>query len=267
MDIDANPALCVVLHDVAPATWPACQRVLEAVRAVGEIPLTLLLVPRYRGTFPHASFERQMTQQLADGHELALHGYTHVDEMPVHGPVEWLRRRFYTAGEGEFSALTAQQALKRLNAGRQWFAAHGWPLHGFVAPAWLLSPGSWHVLNHSPFLYTSTLAHIHALPGTHRHGVRSMRCQSQVYSTRSAWRRVVSAGWNEALAWSQEEAPLVRLELHPWDADHPLVRHSWQALLRYWLETRDAMTTVDFVRTWQSHHRQAASRVSGGQNG
>ena len=36
--------LCVSIHDVAPATWPDCQRVIAAVHAVAPIPLTLLVL-------------------------------------------------------------------------------------------------------------------------------------------------------------------------------------------------------------------------------
>jgi predicted deacetylase len=37
--------LCVSIHDVAPATWTECRTLLEAVAAVADIPLTLLVVP------------------------------------------------------------------------------------------------------------------------------------------------------------------------------------------------------------------------------
>ena len=69
--------LCVSVHDVAPATWRSCQRVLAAVREVAEIPVTLLVVPAYHGQCSALApgFESAMTDQLAQGHELALHGY------------------------------------------------------------------------------------------------------------------------------------------------------------------------------------------------
>lgn len=40
-------ALCVSVHDVAPSTWPACVALIDAVRAVADVPLTLLVVPRF----------------------------------------------------------------------------------------------------------------------------------------------------------------------------------------------------------------------------
>ena len=133
--------LCVSVHDVAPATWRSCQQVLAAVREVAEIPVTLLVVPAYRGQCSALApgFESAMTDQLAHGHELALHGYFHRDLGVPRSAVDWLRRRVYTAGEGEFWALSRDEAAERLLLGQRWFAANRWPLAGFVPPAWLLS--------------------------------------------------------------------------------------------------------------------------------
>ncbi|MFL6708408.1 MAG: DUF2334 domain-containing protein, partial [Massilia sp.] len=77
----ASRALCVSIHDVAPATWTDCLRLLEALREVApELPLTWLIVPRYHGQAPDApSMDQQLTELAGGGHELALHGYTHVD--------------------------------------------------------------------------------------------------------------------------------------------------------------------------------------------
>src|SRR5689334_11770514 len=41
------PAFNVVLHDVAPSTWPEYRPFVEAVDAIGGVPLTLLVVPAF----------------------------------------------------------------------------------------------------------------------------------------------------------------------------------------------------------------------------
>ena len=129
--------LCVSLHDVAPATWPYCRNVLEAVQEVADIPLTLLVVPAYHGECSaQPEFEQAISQQHAAGHELALHGYFHADPHMPSNIVDWVRRRIYTAGEGEFCALSEDEARERLTLGSRWFAANGWTMTGFVAPAW-----------------------------------------------------------------------------------------------------------------------------------
>lgn len=223
----AMPALAVVMHDVAPATLPAVERVLALLRErEPALPVTQLVVPRWHGQPSTPQFDRWLDEAAARGDELVLHGYTHRDDGRPRGLVDLLRRRVYTAGEGEFAALDARDAARRLRQGRLWFAAGGWPLHGFVAPAWLMSEGTWEALADAPFDYTCTLRRLVSLPGR-----RAWRCRSLVYSTRAAWRRAASCAWNAGLARLQRQAPLLRLELHPPDADHAAVRQSWSGLL------------------------------------
>lgn len=237
-----NRLLSVVIHDVAPANWAACQRVLQGINEVGHIPVTLLVVPRFHLQTRQASFESELSHLLASGHELALHGYSHLDPGQPRGWLDHLRRRVYTDGEGEFSDLSAQEAGLRLQAGMRWFEWHGWPLKGFVAPAWLLSPGSWQVLRDSALRYTTTVSAVHALPQR-----QHLHSSALVFSTRSRWRRMASVPRNQwvSLWWRQQ--PLVRLELHPRDADHPVIRRLWTAKLSDLLGERQALTLADAV--------------------
>lgn len=234
-------ALCIVMHDVAPSTWAACERVRERVQSLAApgapLPMTLLAVPQHHGCAPSAMFERWLDVAAAHGDEIALHGYTHLDDGTPSGWLDHARRRWYTAGEGEFAALSKAQAAERLLAGMAWFEQQGWPLHGFVAPAWLLSEGSWQALDELGFRYTCTLGGLVALPTRER-----LRSQSIVYSTRSAWRRAFSVHWNRAVAHHEREQPLLRFELHPNDADHPGVLESWLGLLAKALRCREALT-------------------------
>ena len=163
--IDAR-MLCVSIHDVAPATWADCLRLVEAVRAVADIPLTWLVVPHYHFR-PEQSpaMEACLNVALERGDELALHGYSHLDTEAASGG---LRTRFlrnvYTRREGEFAALTEAEARRRLELGLDWFAARGWTPTGFVPPAWLLGEGAWRALRAAPFAYTTTFSHFHCLP-------------------------------------------------------------------------------------------------------
>ncbi|NUZ05563.1 DUF2334 domain-containing protein [Piscinibacter koreensis] len=239
----ARPAavLCVVLHDVATSTRAACERVMRAVTEVAPVPLTLLAVPRYHHETPSAAFEQWLGERSRAGDELSLHGLTHLDDTrDASGFVDRIRRRSYTRGEGEFSALDAAEATRRLQLGIDWFAANGWPLHGFVAPAWLLGPGAWQALGAFDFRYTSTLRHIHLLRERRR-----LTSQSVVYSTSAAWRRASSVVWAAVVERAERANPLLRIELHPRDADHAAVRRSWQRILERHLATRQALTVVD----------------------
>jgi predicted deacetylase len=238
-----TPALCVVMHDVADRTLPACRRVLAEVAAVARVPVTLLAVPRYRGDRPSAALEGWLGARAQRGDELALHGFTHTDERVPAGLVDRLRRTVYTRGEGEFWALGKDDAAARLREGARWFAANGWPLRGFIAPAWLLGPQAWAALREAPaFRYTATLRYLHLLQGGQR-----MTAQSLVYSTDNAWRRAASRAWVELLARTQADAPLLRLELHPGDVRDAAIRRSWQRVLARAVQHREAQTLAGFA--------------------
>lgn len=234
--------LCVVVHDVAGATLAACERLIGTVGEVAPVPLTFLAVPRFHHDAPTPQLEQWLGERSRGGDEIALHGYTHLDEGTPRDWIDRVRRRVYTRGEGEFWDLAPDDAALRLKAGMGWFARNGWPLRGFVAPAWLLGPGAWQALRASRFSYTSTLRHIHLLPGPER-----ITSQSLVYSTSSAWRRLSSIAWARAVAARQAGNPVLRLELHPHDADHPAVRGSWQRLLESQLRWREALTVAQIV--------------------
>jgi hypothetical protein len=224
-------ALALVVHDVAPATWTRCAALLEAARALAPLPATLLVVPRWHGQPSTRAFESAMDTALADGHELALHGWSHLDPVPARGALQRLRRRFYTAGEGEFAALARADAARRIALGQRWFARRGWPLSGFVPPAWLLGEGSAQALAEAGLDYSCTLDRFIALRGQ-----APLRAWSLVFSTRAAWRRGVSRLWVPLLARRLRQAPLLRFELHPDDVVYPEVRRCWLELLARALE-------------------------------
>lgn len=235
-------ALTVVVHDVATPTMSDCLELLDALAEIGPMRATLLVVPNYHGVPLDRTSERRIERLIDQGNEVALHGWFHRDDGPLAGWGDFLRRRWYTAGEGEFAALEEDEAARRLDDGRRWFAARGWPLHGFVAPAWLMSAGTRRALAASPFSYTATLSSLVALPVG-----RVLHSQSLVYSTRRAWRRGVSRVWNAALAGAMRSAPLMRFELHPPDVRHAAIRASWSRLLASALREREAMTLHEAV--------------------
>lgn len=247
-------ALCVSVHDVAPETWPQCRRLLDAIHAVAPIPVSLLVVPAYHrhAAADNAGYEAQLEHRLGCGDELVLHGYTHLDEATP--PDRWrdrFTRQVYTRGEGEFYAIGEAEARRRIELGLAWFAQRGWPVQGFVAPAWLLGPGAWKALADFPFTYTTTMRRFYFLPER-----RSLASRSMVYTVRSRWRRQMSRAWNSMLGHALNEAPLVRLSLHPTDAAHPdIVRHC-QALIATLATQREAMTKASFAAMCRNAERR-----------
>jgi hypothetical protein len=244
-----EPALCVSIHDVAPATWDECARLAAAIREVADIPLTWLVVPdyhrnNYRAGAPDA-LEEGLAAALARGDELALHGYTHLDTGPAaRGWRERILRSAYTR-EGEFAALPEDEAARRIDLGLDWFAARGWPAGGFVAPAWLLGEGGWRALRRFDFAYTTTYTRFHAL----REGapLASLFAPSLVYAARNRSGRLCSPLFADLTAAMLARAPLVRLSLHPPDLRHPrLLRHAQHSVERL-LARRSAMTKAAFA--------------------
>ena len=255
-----EPSVCVVVHDVADATLPACERLLDAIEDVAPVPLTFLAVPRYHGDRASEVLEDWLQHRHRRADEIALHGWTHLDEGAPGGLVDRFRRTRYTRGEGEFWALDADEAARRLAAGIAWFEACGWPLHGFVAPAWLLGPGGWEALRATPFRYTSTLRRIHLLGGAGADP--SITSQSIVYSTGNSWRRQFSQAWAGIVETAERRNPLLRIELHPRDADPPGVCRSWQGILERALATRRPTTVGEWAEDWRAARAETAAAGS-----
>jgi hypothetical protein len=72
--------------------------------------------------------------------------------------------------------------------------------------------------------------------------------QSIVYSTSNAWRRASSLAWNAVVAIAERDNRLLRLELHPRDADFAAVKRSWQKILEKALRRRKPATVAEFMR-------------------
>ena len=264
------PALCVSIHDVAPGTWSDCLVLLKAVREVApRMPLTWLVVPHYHGRLAPArdslAMESALTQLLSEGHELALHGYTHVDTAPPErGLRDYFVRSVYTRGEGEFAAISQADALQRLDLGLAWFAKRGWPVAGFVPPAWLTSAGACQAVRQRPFIYTTSMSRFYLLPGR-----RSLWSPSLMYTARQAAGRWLSPPADNALALAMRLAgsPLLRLALHPADARHPrLVRHA-QHLIDQLLRQRTPMTKQTFATAAGAGAGPPPGRQDGGYDG
>ena len=222
-------AFSVSVHDVAPATWNECEALLALADAV-HAPVTLLVVPEYHGDPPidaDRRFVACLKSRVARGDEVVVHGFRHEDEGPgSRTPLEWLRRNVYTAGEGEFDAIDADEAARRLTLGIACLERAGLEPTGFVAPAWLMGTGCRAALRHQPLAYTSTrTALIEIVSG------RQIPAPSLVYSSRSQLRRILSRVVNRTRLAGLAAAPLVRVALHPADARYPGVIREWQALL------------------------------------
>lgn len=255
-----NRALCIAVHDVAPATWPECAALLELIDGLGAPPATLLVVPNYhhRGAVDaDRTFLDVIERRIARGDEIALHGYYHVDDGPApHTPLEWFQRRRLTASEGEFSALTQHEAQTRIDAGLCMFDRLAWNVAGFVAPAWLLGAGARAALAQTSLRYTSTHAHLETIAD-------GVRVDAPVISAsaRSGWRRWASRRWLRIARVAFADAPLLRVALHPADATDAALVAAWRELLSALLDDRTAMTKSAALTAWSASNAQTPVRA------
>jgi len=230
------------LHDVSPATWPACERLIELVRGFGaDIPITLLVVPAMhrRAPIDEAPAWRSVVDRvLSRGGEIALHGLWHLDDggpSPSFGA--FLARRVLTAGEAEFAALGAPDARERIEKGLTMLRSCGWQPAGFVPPAWQISAAARGVLGEFGFGYTTTATTVTALPSGARWNVPCLG-----FSSRSALRRALSRIWIGREVRRLADAPALRIALHPIDAEHEDMLGCWRELLGQVLRGRSAVT-------------------------
>jgi predicted deacetylase len=223
-----SPGFSVVLHDVAPGTWPAYREFVDAIDRIGGVPLTLLVVPEFHhqgSIVGDAPFRNAMDARIARGDELVLHGFHHADDAPPpRSPRDVFMRRVFTH-EGEFYAIDAATARQRIASGLAAFKSCGWTARGFVAPAWLLNDVAKVEVAAAGLAYTSDARFLIRLPSW-----QTVAAPSLVWSARSGWRRVLSRAWNDRQRRRHADAPLLRLGLHPVDMQHASV-------VRWWLDT------------------------------
>lgn len=220
--------LIVSLHDVGPATLGDCRAWLDDL-APYRLSLTLLVVPgRYRDHrfVPGDPTSRWLAALADDGHEVALHGYDHVESPEITGPRR-AAARLAARGAAEFAWLDAAEAGRRLDLGLDVLARAGLRPSTFVAPGWLASQGTeralvsrgFDVLARATSVVDLRLGVDHrAIAWSHRPGGRA---------------EALGRGAVGQLGRRRSGAGAVRIALHPDDRHRPgLVDTSIEAIER-----------------------------------
>lgn len=239
------PELLVSLHDVSPRHSQAVEDILAELRLLGLPPVVLLVVPDFHGSWPlsdHPAFVGRLREWNAAGHELALHGYFHKelpqDRSGSRGPSAFLRRRFMTAGEGEFLSLSPERQRARIEAGLGIWDSCGLDRpRGFVPPAWLHRPDLPDTLWKSGFSWTENH---HGLQFRDRNPLRSPVI---TWASRDPVRRIGSLAFAPCALWSWRNEPLLRVAIHPHDWDHPSLVRSIRTVLRRAQRLRTPIST------------------------
>ena len=240
-----NRALVVSIHDVARSTQRIANKILTELSERGIHTASLLVVPNYHregSALKEPLFCEWLKKLEERGHEIVIHGYFH--ERARRNDESFLQKfitRFYTADEGEFYDMIYADAFRLISDARDDFERHGLSPVGFIAPAWLLGVQGEQAVGAVGMTYTTRLGSVRDLRAN-----KTFRSRSLVYSTQSAWRRIVSLGWNRAVFWHQRHNSLLRVSIHPSDISHPRI---WRQILRF-VDRAVADRTSLTYRSW-----------------
>lgn len=215
-----NKKLIVSLHDLHPGSLQNVAEQVEFCHAHGVTRLSILAIPHYhhgKKLAEHMDTVRWLDERASAGDDIVLHGFYHDRLNQKDG--SFFFTRFYTANEAEFLDLLEADVRAHLEEGMRLWKDRGWPLAGFIAPAWLFPFSQDALLKKLGFEYTTRLRGICALQRDH-----FIPAQSLCYSTRAAWRIHASLVWNGYLFRRLLKQPVMRLSLHPNDLRYPAIR-------------------------------------------
>jgi uncharacterized protein len=259
--------LVISLHDATPFHFERLRKAEAVFRESGVAKITYLLVPEYHGGHASAASPefiawcRAPRDFRVDWH---LHGYHHLEALTSaagaparHGnapatsaaasgagaAADAFKRKFLTAGEGEFLALDADAQRAKLAAGREVFrrCLDSDP-EGFVAPAWLFNAALHPVLKEMGFRFTEDHRRIYDV----RSGAR-LDSPVITWATRTLLRKYGSLVVCPALArlWASE--PVLRVAMHPFDFDHASTVASIRGVLRRVMRDREQAFSSDLA--------------------
>ncbi len=214
--------LLASIHDVTPAHADRLDRLTPLVeRHAGRGCFALLVVPDFHGRAPlraGSPFAARLRAWAGAGCEIFLHGFTHRDDMAHTSFATRMKASRMTAGEGEFLGLGYSEARRRLIGGRALVEdIVGGPVAGFIAPAWLYGAGSRRAIADLGF----PLAEDHFRVWRPASGEVLTRGPVVTYAGRSRIRLQGSLLWSRIASFALRRMPVVRLAVHPHDADSP----------------------------------------------
>ncbi|MEZ5079512.1 MAG: DUF2334 domain-containing protein [Thermoleophilia bacterium] len=239
-------AAIISIHDVAPDTLSACEQLRDVVQtAMDDAPVSLLVVPNYHGdgSWPDRAAARLRELQSV-GDEVVLHGWEHRDA---------------TGRDGAefFRSMTVATAADLLRRGRCLLQGLGLPATGFIAPAYAHPPCLHRALADAGFDWWATRGVLHI-------GARHQQCLPSVgLGASTPLKRRLSPSVARAAAVLYRRAPVIRLDLHPADLQHPRLGRAVGLLVeRVFGSGREPVRHVDVAR-WIMEYRATGSAGDG----
>ena len=225
----------VSIHDVSPAWEHEVELALEAAHRHGVRP-ALLVVPDFHGRAPlvdHPRYCERLRELQSAGHEIYLHGYYHRARAaaPALGIAGRARHAFaqkvVSGGEAEFSDVSPEEAVQRLDDGERMLRDAGLSISGFVAPAWSMPGWVLALLGERGYSFTEDHTRIYD-PATKR----SRASVVLNYASRTPGRLLSSVAWCRIARPARRILP-ARIAIHPADMKYALLRGEIESLLSW----------------------------------
>jgi predicted deacetylase len=236
-------AVHVSIHDVSPAWEREVELALEMAHAHGVRP-ALLVVPDFHGKAPlfdHPAYCDRLRALQSQGHEIYLHGYYHRARTwseasaaePAASAATGLAARarhvfaqkVVSGGEAEFSDVSHDEALKRLDDGERVLRDAGLAISGFVAPAWSMPGWVLSLLGERNYAFTED--HVRVYDPSAKRSRPSLVLN---YASRTPSRLFSSVAWCRLARPARALVP-TRIAIHPADMRYALLRTEVESLL------------------------------------
>lgn len=205
-------ALIVSVHDVAPATMPETNWWLDRLESLGLTTSLLVVAGPWRGSAAgdDPSFRRWVDEKRSSGHEIVLHGWTHLQ---AHSS-PWAR--VMARGAAEFAGVDLAEARRKLDDGIGVMGDLGVERPGFTPPGWILPSPALDAARGAGLAYATTHFSIFDFQRGVRHHIPVI-CHRPGSRLALAGAQLVRQG---AQAISARGRP-VRLAIHPGDTREP----------------------------------------------
>jgi uncharacterized protein len=236
--------LLASIHDVGPKFECHVDQLVDVLEPhIGAGNFAMLVVPDHWDESPLSAapaFQAKLRRWADAGVEMFLHGWRHRDDAPATG----FAQRHMTAGEGEFSSISRGDASARIADGRKLVEdVTGRPVAGFIAPAWLYSPGALDAVRDAGF----ALAEDHLKVWQPVSGRVVARGPVITWASRSPGRIRSSLMVAAAARALPEALPTARIAVHPGDVTVPALLKSIDATFARFAVTHRPSRYADLI--------------------